>query len=185
VGPEPLQRQRAAQLPGQPDAVREGEHDVVPTARRQVAPDVDPRAPHAAARLALRRAEVFGKQLHKRARNGIIPQYQIVGRIRLNPAHRRPGLRIGTANLVGRGKGRTLILQVRNTGNTLDPVSGTATISGPMNKTVNLTPASIVPGQVVFVKALNVSGMRRGFYHVRFNVNQGGRHYTANRMFRL
>jgi hypothetical protein len=129
--------------------------------------------------------EVFGKQLHKRARNGIIPQYRIVGRVRLNPRHKRPNARIGTANLVGRGKGRTLILQVRNTGNTLDAVSGTANITGPMTKTVNLTPASIVPGQVVFVKALNVSGMKRGFYHVRFNLTQGTRHYTANRIFRL
>jgi hypothetical protein len=129
--------------------------------------------------------EVFGKQLHKKARNGIIPQYRVVGRVRLNPKHPRPAARIGTANLVGRGKGRTLILQVRNTGNTLDAVSGTATISGPMNRTANLTPASIVPGQVVFVKALGVSGMKRGLYHVRFNVTQGTRHYTANRVFRL
>jgi hypothetical protein len=129
--------------------------------------------------------EVFGKQLHARARNGIIPQYRVVGRVRLNPRHKRPSARIGTANLVGRGKGRTLILQVRNTGNTLDPVSGTADITGPMRKTVSLTPVSIVPGQVVFVRALRVSGMRRGLYHVRFHVAQGTRHYTANRIFRL
>lgn len=129
--------------------------------------------------------EVFGKQLHAKARNGIIPQYRVVGRVRLNPRHRRPSARIGTANLVGRGKGRTLILQVRNTGNTLDAVSGTANITGPMRKTVNLTPISIVPGQVVYVKALNVSGMKRGFYHVRFSVTQGNRRYTANRIFRL
>lgn len=138
--------------------------------------------PHGSLYAAL---EVFGKQLHAKARNGIIPQYRIVGRVRLDPRHRRPRARIGTANLVGRGKGRTLILQVRNTGNTLDAVAGTASITGPMRKTINLTPATIVPGQVVYVKALNVSGMKRGFYHVRFNVTQGNRRYTANRIFRL
>jgi hypothetical protein len=138
--------------------------------------------PHGSLYAAL---EVFGKQLHAKAHNGIIPQYRIVGRVRLNPKHRRPNARIGTANLIGKGKSRTLILQVRNTGNTLDAVSGTANITGPMRRTVNLTPVSIVPGQVVFVKALNVSGMKRGFYHVRFNVTQGNRHYTANRIFRL
>jgi hypothetical protein len=138
--------------------------------------------PHGSLYAAL---EVFGKQLHKKKRNGIIPQYRIVGRVRLNPKHRRPKARIGTANLVGRGKGRTLILQVRNTGNTLDAVSGTANITGPMTKTVNLTPATIVPGQTVFVKALNVSRMKRGFYHVQFNLTQGTRHYTARRIFRL
>jgi hypothetical protein len=138
--------------------------------------------PHGSLYAAL---EVFGKQVHKKARNGIIPQYRIVGRVRLNPKHRRPAARIGTANLIGRGKGRTLILQVRNTGNTLDAVSGTANITGPMTKTVNLTPATIVPGQTVFVKALNVSRMKRGFYHVQFNLTQGTRHYTARRIFRL
>jgi hypothetical protein len=129
--------------------------------------------------------EVFGKQVHAKAHNGIIPQYRVVGRVRLNPRHARPHAKIGTANLVGRGKGRTLILQVRNTGNTLDAITGTADISGPMTKTVNLTPVSIVPGQVVFVKATNVSGMRKGFYHVTFHVTQGKRHYRANRIFRL
>jgi hypothetical protein len=129
--------------------------------------------------------EVFGKQTKKKPRNGIIPQYRIVGRVRLDPKKRRPAARLGTANLVGKGKGRTLIVQVRNTGNTLDAVSGTANITGPMTRTVNLTPVSIVPGQVVYVKAMNVSKMKRGFYHVQFNVTQGTRHYTAKRIFRL
>ena len=138
--------------------------------------------PHGSLYAAL---EVFGKQQHVKAHNGIIPQYRIVGRVRLNPRKAKPSLKIGTANLIGRGKGRTLILQVRNTGNTLDAVTGTGTITGPMRKTINLTPAAIVPGQVVYVKALNVSGMKKGFYHVRFNVTQGNRHWTANRIFRL
>jgi hypothetical protein len=138
--------------------------------------------PHGSLYAAL---DIFGKQKTAKAHNGIIPQYRIVGRIRLDPTRKRPAARIGTANLIGRGKGRTLILQVRNTGNTLDTVTGTASITGPMKRTANLTPAAIVPGQVVYVKALNVSGMRKGFYHVRFNVTQGTRHYTANRIFRL
>jgi hypothetical protein len=136
--------------------------------------------PHGSLYAAL---DVFAKQLHVKKRNGIIPQYRVVGRVRLNPRHKRPALRIGTANIIGRGKGRTLILQVRNTGNTLDAVTGTANITGPMRKTVNLTPVAIVPGQVVFVRALNISGMMKGLYHVTFNVAQGSRHYRANRIF--
>ena len=52
-----------------------------------------------------------------------------------------------------------------------------------MRKTVNLTPVSIVPGQVVFVRALNINGMKKGLYHVTFNVTQGTRHWRANRIF--
>jgi hypothetical protein len=136
--------------------------------------------PHGSLYAAL---DVFAKQLHVKKHNGIIPQYRVVGRVRLNPKHKRPALKIGTANIIGRGKGRTLILQVRNTGNTLDAVTGTANITGPMRKTVNLTPASIVPGQVVYVRALNISGMKKGLYHVTFNVTQGTRHWRANRIF--
>jgi hypothetical protein len=136
--------------------------------------------PHGSLYAAL---DVFGKQVHVKKHNGIIPQYRVVGRVRLNPKHKRPALKIGTANLIGRGKGRTLILQVRNTGNTLDAVTGTANITGPMRKTVNLTPVSIVPGQVVFVRALNINGMKKGLYHVTFNVTQGTRHWRASRIF--
>jgi hypothetical protein len=136
--------------------------------------------PHGSLYAAL---EVFGKQQHVKAHNGIIPQYRIVGRVRLNPRHKRPGLRIGTANVIGRGKGRTLVLQVRNTGNTLDAVTGSANISGPASRTVNLTPVAVVPGQVVFVHALNIRGMKKGLYHVTFFVAQGTRHYRANRVF--
>jgi hypothetical protein len=107
--------------------------------------------PHGSLYAAL---DVFAKQLHVKKHNGIIPQYRVVGRVRLNPKHKRPALKIGTANIIG-----------------------------PMRKTVNLTPASIVPGQVVYVRALNISGMKKGLYHVTFNVTQGTRHWRANRIF--
>jgi hypothetical protein len=127
--------------------------------------------------------DVFGKQQHAKARNGIIPQYRVVGRVRLNPKRKNEALTFGTANIIGKGKNRTLILQVRNSGNTLDAVTGTANITGPMRRTVNLTPAAIVPGQVVFVRALNINGMKKGLYHVTFNVTHGSRHWRANRIF--
>jgi hypothetical protein len=127
--------------------------------------------------------QVFAKQQHVKAHNGIIPQYEVIGRVRLNPKHARPALRIGTANILRQGKNRTLILQVRNTGNTLDAVTGTANITGPARRTVNLTPVAVVPGQVVFVHAMSINGMKKGLYHVTFNVTQGARHYRANRVF--
>jgi hypothetical protein len=136
--------------------------------------------PHGSLYAAL---DVFAKQLHVKKHNGIIPQYRVVGRVRLDPKRKNQALKFGTANIVGKGKGRTLILQVRNSGNTLDAVSGTANITGPMQRTVNLTPVAIVPGQVVFVRALNINGMKKGLYHVTFNVTHGTRHWRANRIF--
>ena len=69
--------------------------------------------------------QVFAKQKSRSARNGIIPQWDLVGRLRLNPSRKRPNLRVGNTDVVGRGNNRSLILAVRNIGNTLDPVAGT------------------------------------------------------------
>src|ERR1700754_4264723 len=63
--------------------------------------------------------QVFAKQKKAKARNGIVPQWDLVGRLRLNPSRKRPNLRVGAADVVGRGNNRSLILAVRNTGNTL------------------------------------------------------------------
>jgi hypothetical protein len=136
--------------------------------------------PHGSLYAAL---DVFGKQQHVKAHNGIIPQYRVVGRVRLDPKRRNLALKFGTANIIGKGKNRTLILQVRNSGNTLDAVTGTANITGPAHRTVNLTPVAIVPGQVAYVHALNISGRKKGLYHVTFNVAHGTRHWRANRVF--
>src|SRR4051794_6236069 len=34
--------------------------------------------------------EVFAKQVKPKARNGVIPQWDLVGKVRLNPSHKRP-----------------------------------------------------------------------------------------------
>ena len=108
--------------------------------------------------------QVFAKQKRRRARNGIIPQWDLVGRLRLNPSRKRPNLRVGNTDVVGRGNNRSLILAVRNTGNTLDPVAGTVRITGPTPRNANITQVSVVPGQVVYLKGGSLRGMRGGNY---------------------
>jgi hypothetical protein len=127
--------------------------------------------------------QVFAKQRRRRARNGIVPQWDLVGRLRLNPSRRRPNLRIGAVDVVGRG--RTLILAVRNIGNTLDPVGGTVNITGPTRRSARIPQVAVVPGQVVYLRGGSMRGMRRGAYTATWSVTQGGRRYTARRTFRL
>ena len=129
--------------------------------------------------------QVFAKQKNRRARNGIIPQWDLVGRLRLNPRSKRPNLRLGNTDVVGRGNNRSLILAVRNTGNTLDPVSGTARITGPTPRNANITQVNVVPGQVVYLKGGSLRGMRAGNYRVSWTVNMGGRRFTKTANFRL
>jgi hypothetical protein len=129
--------------------------------------------------------QVFAKQQRRRARNGIIPQWDLVGRLRLNPRTKRPNLRVGNTDVVGRGNNRSLILAVRNIGNTLDPVAGTARITGPTGRNANITQVAVVPGQVVYLKGGSLRGMRAGNYRVRWTVNMGGRRFTKTATFRL
>jgi hypothetical protein len=128
--------------------------------------------------------EVFGKPLHAKARNGIIPQYRVIGKLRLNPAHPRPKLKVGAVDVVRHKVGRVLILAVRNTGNTLDPVGGSATISGPSSRNGTITPMTPVPGQVVYLVGSSLEGMKHGNYRANFTITQGNRRYHASRTFK-
>ena len=129
--------------------------------------------------------QVFAKQKKKKATNGIIPQYEVIGALRLNPRVKRPNLRVGATDVVGRGNGRSLILAVRNTGNTLDPVSGTVKITGPTGRTSTIPAVSIVPGQVVYLKGGSLRGMKGGNYTATWTITQGTKRYTAKRTFKL
>jgi len=129
--------------------------------------------------------QVFAKLRKKPRNNGINPQYNVIGRLRLNPKRKRPNLRIGNIDVKGRGNNRSLILAVRNTGNTLDPVSGQVRITGPTGRNANIPQVSIVPGQVVYLRGGSLKGMRRGNYTATWSITQGGKKYTARRTFRL
>ena len=130
--------------------------------------------------------QVFAKQKRPKANsNNIIPQWDLVGRLRLHPKTKRPNLRIGATDVVGRGNGRSLILAVRNIGNTLDPVGGTVRITGPTGRNANIPQVGIVPGQVVYLKGGGFSGMKAGNYTATWTVTHGGKRFTVKRTFRL
>jgi hypothetical protein len=128
---------------------------------------------------------VFGKPLHAKARNGIIPQYRVVGRLRANPVRKHVALRAGRVGFVGSGAGRQLVMPIRNTGNTLDPIGGSIQISGPTTKTNPLKTIAIVPGQVVNLVGGHVAGFKHGSYTAVWSITQGTKHYTARRSFKL
>lgn len=129
--------------------------------------------------------QVFAKLKRPRRTNGINPQYNVIGALRLHPARKRPNLRVGAIDVVGRGNNRSLILAVRNIGNTLDPVGGSVSIAGPTGRRATIPQANVVPGQVVYLKGGSVRGMRPGSYTATWSITQGGRRYTARRPFRL
>jgi hypothetical protein len=64
--------------------------------------------------------EAFGKPTRTKGRKGIILRYRIISSMRLNPARRSFKLKTGAAQV----RGGSLMLPVRNLGNTIEPVSG-------------------------------------------------------------
>jgi hypothetical protein len=129
--------------------------------------------------------EVFGKPRNAKARNGIIPQYRVVGRLRANPSTKRVALKAGTIGFIGRGADRQVVMPIRNTGNTLDPIGGNVTFTGPTGKTNPLQAITPIPGQVVNLVGGHVSGFKKGHYTATWTITQGTKRYTAKRSFTL
>ena len=129
--------------------------------------------------------QVFAKQVRRKSRNGIIPQWHLRGKMRLNPSRKNPNLRTSATDVVGRGSNRSLILAVRNTGNTLDPVGGTVPITGPPARNATIPQVAVVPGQVVYLKGGSLRGMRGGNYTATWSVTIGGKRFNVRRPFRL
>jgi hypothetical protein len=129
--------------------------------------------------------QVFAKQKKPKATNGIVPQFEVIGALRLNATRKRPNLRVGATDVVGSGNNRSLILAVRNIGNTLDPVGGTVRITGPTARNATIPQVNVVPGQVVYLKGGALRGMKGGNYTATWSITQGSKRYTAKRTFRL
>ncbi len=129
--------------------------------------------------------EVLGKPRHAKARNGIIPNYRVVGRLRANPSRKRVSLRAGRIGYIGRGSGRQVVMPIRNTGNTLDPIGGSVTFTGPTGKTNALKAITPIPGQVVNLIGGHISTFKKGRYTARWSITQGTKRYTAVRTFTL
>lgn len=126
--------------------------------------------------------EVVGKPRRTR---GINVNYRLVSSLRFNPTARSRRLRLsaGAASV----RSRTLYLSVRNRGNTVDPVGGRVTISGPgAGRVGSVTSRSILPGKRVRLRVASLRGLRRGSYTASVTLTQARRNIVSvTRRFRI
>jgi hypothetical protein len=131
--------------------------------------------------------DVVGKPT--RRRKGINVNYNLISSLRFNPSAgaRRYRLRAGKAKVTGSGSSRALVLQVRNRGNTVDPVGGSVDVSGSGGgKSGSIAAKSILPGKRIELRLLSLSGMRRGTYSASVTLSQAGRNrISVTRSFRI
>jgi hypothetical protein len=118
--------------------------------------------------------EVVGVPTDAATRKGVVLGYRLVGSLRILPTTRRLALSAGKAKAV-RG---TAVIGVKNTGNTLDPVTGTVRVKGARG-TKNLTIAAvrIVPGETVNVPA--GTKLAAGSYTATVRLSQRGKKVLA------
>ena len=131
--------------------------------------------------------DIVGKPT--RRRSGINVAYNLVSSLRFNPTSGARRLRLGAGKVKvrGRGSSRALYLQVRNRGNTVDLVGGSADVSGAGGgRSGTLESERILPGKRVEVKVMSLRGMRSGSYRASITLSQAGRNITSvTRSFRI
>jgi hypothetical protein len=98
-------------------------------------------------------------------KNGITAVYRLISTLRLNPpkAQRRLAVRASSLRL----NGRAIVLPVKNTGNTVSPVSGDVRIKGALGTRTGTVRASpILPGATVNLGLGSTKGLPAGTYTV-------------------
>jgi hypothetical protein len=126
--------------------------------------------------------EVMGVPTSKPSGSGITAEYRIISSLRLTAAAPRHGVRIGDARI----SGKSAVVAVRNTGNTVDPVAGSVRLTGPRG-TVNATIAAVrvLPNAIVDLKLSAASKLPKGRYTASVSLSQGGKKVAAaKRSFR-
>jgi hypothetical protein len=125
--------------------------------------------------------EAVGVPTDVASRKGVVLGYRLVGTLRILPAAPKTGLTAGNAKAV---KG-TAVVPVKNTGNTLDAVSGTVRVkSASGTKRLSLAGTKILPG-----KSVNVplgSNLAKGSYTATLSLKQRGKTaLTATKKFKV
>src|SRR4051812_1522664 len=127
--------------------------------------------------------EVVGKPTNTKGRKGIIPNYRLISKIRLNApkAKKRYRVRAGGAQV----RSGSVILPVRNLGNTIDPIAAGYSISGPSGRSGTARPIAALPGKLIGLNLGASRGMRKGRYTVTARVTQAGRTVNTRSSFTI
>jgi hypothetical protein len=113
--------------------------------------------------------EVIGLPADARTRKGVVLGYRLIGTLRLLPA--TPRRKLSGALAVD---GRSIVLDLRNLGNTLDPVSGTVSVKDARGtRSPAIDDLRILPGKQVRLKL--AKGLAAGTVSASVRLTQAGK----------
>ena len=127
--------------------------------------------------------DVLGKPTNTKGRKGIIPNYRLISKIRLNAATKKRKYRIKTGGAQVRSG--VVVLPVRNLGNTIDPIAASYSISGPSGRRGSAKAVAALPGKLVGLNLGASRGMKKGRYTVTAKVTQAGRSVNTRSWFTI
>jgi hypothetical protein len=126
--------------------------------------------------------EVIGVPTDLDKRKGVVTGYRLVNSLRYGPATAKAAITVGAAKVAGKGKARALTLAVRNTGNTLDPVSGSVKLKSALGtKNVSVQPIRILPGKSVNLALMSGNSLKAGKYTATISLTQAKQKTTATK----
>ncbi|HWK28602.1 MAG TPA: hypothetical protein VNS09_18695 [Solirubrobacter sp.] len=125
--------------------------------------------------------EVIGVPTDVAKRKGVVLGYRLVGAVRIPPAKPTYGLKLNNPKTAG----GTAVIPVKNTGNTLDAVSGSVRVKGASGtKNLAIAAVRILPGKTVNLPA--GTKLSRGAYTATVTLNQRGKKaLSATKKFKV
>ena len=125
--------------------------------------------------------DMLGKPTNTKGRKGIIPNYRLISKLRLNPAKKTYKFRTGAAQV----RQGSIILPVRHLGHSIDPIGGTFRLSGAGTTSGTMAGVAAIPGKLVGLNLGSTRGMKKGRYTVNAAVKQGSRTVNVRTSFTI
>lgn len=118
--------------------------------------------------------ETIGIPVGPVRKNGITAAYRLISTLRLNPPAAKRRLAVRAAKV--RVSGSVIVLPVKNTGNTVSPVTGDVRIKGASGThTGTIAARPIIPGATVNLGLGSTRGIPAGTYTVSVSLKQDGK----------
>jgi hypothetical protein len=125
--------------------------------------------------------DVLGKP--KKRKTGVTLDFRLISSVRLDPpaAKRIIRVKLGAARVTA----GAVVVRVLNGGNTVDPITASARISGARSRRPTSSTSRILPGHAVDMQISRRSGLAKGVHTATITVTQAGRRVAAQRTFRV
>jgi hypothetical protein len=130
--------------------------------------------------------DVIGLPTNLTKRKGVVAGYRLLGTLRYNSAAPTYGLKLGSAKVSGKGSAKMLTLRVKNTGNTIAPVTGSVRLKGSTGtKNASVKATRILPRKTISLPLVSAKGLRAGKYTATVKLTQAKEKTTITKKIRV